>query len=250
MSGHSKWSTIKRKKGATDAKRGKIFTKIAREITFAAGQGTDPDTNFKLRLALDRARTNNMPKDNIERAVRRGAGLGKDGAALAEVVYEGYGPHGIAYLIEVVTDNRNRALSEIRRHFTRAGGSLAEAGSVAWQFDTKGLIVIPLDGLDAEAILDMAIEAGAEDVGIGDEAVEIYTAPDQLKEVQDALQQLGLTTESAELVQEPKTRLSLGPRETVQTLHLIEQLEDLEDVSRIFTNLEFSDEALAEYEMA
>lgn len=191
-----------------------------------------------------------MPKDNIERAVRRGAGLGKDDVALVEIMYEGYGPHGIAYLIEVVTDNRNRALSEIRRYFTRGGGSMAAAGSVAWQFETKGLIVVPLNGQDADAIFDNAIEAGADDVEIGDEAVEVYTTPDQLKDVQEALQQLGLTTESAELVQEPKTRLAVEPKETLQTLHLIEQLEELEDVNHVYTNLEFSDEALEEFEAA
>ncbi len=182
MSGHSKWSTIKRKKGANDAARGKIFTKLAREIQVAARNGADVTTNFTLRLAVDKARAENMPKDNIERSIRRGAGLEKDAAQFDSVMYEGYGANGVAVLVDCLTDNRNRTISDLRHVFSRTNGSLGEPGSVAWQFTSMGYFVFDLvdedgapNGVDPDAIFMTALEAGAEDVVIGDDAVEVYT---------------------------------------------------------------------------
>jgi YebC/PmpR family DNA-binding regulatory protein len=249
MSGHSKWATIRRKKGAQDAKRGQLFTKLAREIQIAAREGGDPDANFKLRLAIEKARANNMPKENIERAIRRGAGLEK-GEELVEAMFEGYGPHGVAYLVQVVTDNRNRAVADIRRVLTRAGGSMAESGAVAWQFEPKGYIAVAVDDHNPEEIFDWAIEAGAEDVEIGEEQVEIYTAPEQLRWVREALEARGLKIETAERYMAPKTQITLGPKETLQNMSVIEQLEELEDVSRVYSNLDFSEESLAQYQEA
>src|SRR5690606_27503414 len=194
MSGHSKWSTIKRKKGAADAARGKIFTRLAREIQIAARNGADPNSNFTLRLAIERARAENMPKDNIERAIRRGAGLEKDGVEIETIVYEGYGPHGIAMLVECLTDNRNRTISEVRRAFTKANGALGEPGSVAWQFTEKGYFAFnrtdddgePLD-VDPDAVFMAALEAGAEDVEIGDDVVEVYTERTSFAQVSQGL---------------------------------------------------------------
>src|SRR5437016_7580354 len=190
MSGHSKWATIKRKKGATDAKRGQMFTKLTREITVAAKEGGgDLDSNFRLRLAVQKARAENMPADNIQRAIQRGAGAGEGGASFEEIMYEAYGPHGVAMLVQTLTDNRNRTVAEVRSIFTKAGGSLGETGSVAWMFDPRGLILIePHDGEDPDEISLAAIDAGAEDVQADDEGVvEIVTAFNDLKHVQDAL---------------------------------------------------------------
>ncbi|MCC7354640.1 MAG: YebC/PmpR family DNA-binding transcriptional regulator [Anaerolineae bacterium] len=249
MSGHSKWATIKRKKGAADAKRGTLFTKLAREIQLAAREGADPNANFKLRLAVDKARASNMPKENIERAISRGAGLEK-GEELLETTYEGYGPHGVAYLVQVVTDNRNRAVSDIRRILTRAGGSMAESGAVAWQFEPKGYIAVALNDHSAEEIFDWAIEAGADDVDIGEEQAEIYTAPDHLRWVREALEARGLTVESAERYMAPKTTLTLDSKDALQNMNVMEQLEELDDVTRVYTNLDFSEEDLAQYQEA
>lgn len=246
MSGHSKWSTIKRKKGVMDAKRGALFTKLAREIQIAAREGADPEYNFKLRLAIEKAKAHSMPKENIERAIRRGAGLEK-GEELMAIMYEGYGPGGVAILVEALTDNRNRAVADIRRTFSRAGGSLGEAGSVAWQFESKGYITIPLEGQDQDALLEAAIMAGAEDVEFGSEVAEVYTAPADLQAVREAFELRGIPVESAELIWKPINLISLGPKETLQNMALIEALEELEDVSRVFSNLDISEEAVAEY---
>jgi YebC/PmpR family DNA-binding regulatory protein len=246
MSGHSKWSTIKRKKGIMDAKRGALFTKLAREIQIAAREGADPEYNFKLRLAIEKAKAHSMPKENIERAIRRGAGLEK-GEELLAITYEGYGPGGVAILVEALTDNRNRAVADIRRTFSRAGGSLGEAGSVAWQFESKGYITIPLEGQNQDAILDAAIMAGAEDVEFGSEVAEVYTAPADLQAVREAFELRGIPVESAELIWKPINLISLGPKETLQNMALIEALEELEDVSRVFSNLDISEEAVAEF---
>ncbi len=246
MSGHSKWSTIKRKKGAMDAKRGALFTKLAREIQIAAREGADPEYNFKLRLAIEKAKAHSMPKENIERAIRRGAGLEK-GEDLSQIIYEGYGPGGVAILVEALTDNRNRAVADIRRTFSRAGGSLGEAGSVAWQFESKGSITVPLEGQDQDAILEAAIMAGAEDVEFGSEVAEVYTAPADLQAVREAFELRGIPVESAELIWKPTNLISLGPKETLQNMSLIEALEELEDVSRVFSNLDISEEAVAEF---
>jgi len=248
MSGHSKWSTIKRKKAAMDAKRGKLFTKLAREIAVAAREGgPDPEANIKLRLVIEKAKAANMPKDNIERAIRRGAGLEK-GAALEEVMYEGYGPHGVAMLVHVVTDNRNRAVANVRRIFNRHGGSLGEAGCVAWLFEQKGYITVQPNDHDPEQIFDVAVDAGADDIVIGDDLIEIFTTPDSFQTVRDALQESGLHIESAELSMVPKSTVSLGEKETVQNMNLIDALEELDDVQQVYSNLDISDEVMTKYE--
>ena len=248
MSGHSKWSTIKRKKAATDAKRGQIFTKLGKELAIAAREGgPDPEVNFKLRLVMDKAKAANMPKDNIDRAIRRGAGLEK-GAILEEITYEGYGPHGVALLILVVTDNRNRAVADIRRWFNKLGGSLGESGCVAWQFEPKGYFTIAPDDLDPDRVFDMAVESGADDVTFGDDLVEIFSEPGDFQEVRDGLESQGLTLESAEITRMPKTTIELDQKQTFQNMNLISTLEDLEDVQQVFSNLDISDELMAAYE--
>jgi YebC/PmpR family DNA-binding regulatory protein len=245
MSGHSKWSTIKRKKGAEDAKRGKIFTRLAREITVAAREGGgDPDTNASLRLAVEKARGANMPKDNIERAIKRGTGE-LEGGQLEEITYEGYAPHGVALLVKCLTDNRNRTLSEVRRVFNRSGGNLAEAGAVAWMFDTKGYIAVALDDRDPDDIFMMAVDAGADDVEISEEFVEVYTEPGDLHWIRDGLAGRGLSIEEAELSQIPKTTMTLSDKETLQVMGMIEALEELDDVQQVYSNLDISEEILA-----
>ncbi len=254
MSGHSKWSTIKRKKGAADAARGKLFTRLAREIQVAARNGADPASNFTLRLAIERARAENMPKENIERAIRRGAGLEKDGIEIETIVYEGYGPHGIAMLVECLTDNRNRTISEVRRVFTKANGALGEPGSVAWQFTEKGYIVFNRtddDGdaidLDPDELFMAAIESGANDVEISDDAVEIYTERTSFAQVSQALEDLGYHASQAELLMKPNTTIELGAEEAASVLNLIEALEELDDVSKVYHNMELTEEMVAQY---
>jgi YebC/PmpR family DNA-binding regulatory protein len=248
MSGHSKWATIKRKKGAADAKRGQVFTKFARELQLAAREGGDPNFNFRLRLIIDKAKAENMPKDNIERAVRRGAGLDSEGGQLEEVTYEGYGPHGVAIYTQTVTDNKNRTVSEIRRALTRGGGSLGESGSVGWLFEQQGYIVVSLEGRDQDKIFELALDSGAEDVQFGEESAEIYTQPADLQTVRQAFVDAHYKLENAELTMIPKTSVSLSPADTLQVMHLIESLEELDDVAKVYSNLEISDEALAEME--
>lgn len=255
MSGHSKWSTIKRKKGANDAARGKVFTRLAREIQIAARNGADPTTNFTLRLAVDRARAENMPKDNIDRAIRRGAGLDKDGAdTIEEVTYEGYGPNGVAVLVQCLTDNRNRTISDVRRAFTRANGNMGEPGSVAWQFTETGYILIPMvdgegesRGYDSEEIFMHALEHGAEDVTISDDAVEVYTGRADLAQVSQALSEAGYEVEESNLIMKPNTPLNLSAEEAASVLNLVEALEDLDDVNNVYHNLELTDEVVAQF---
>jgi YebC/PmpR family DNA-binding regulatory protein len=247
MGGHSHWSQVKRQKGAADAKRGQLFTKLGREITVAARQGgADPEANFRLRLAMQRARDSNMPNDTIDRAIKRGAG-GPDAAELIEATYEGYGPGGVAVLIDVVTDNRNRSVSDIRSAMTRAGGSLSEAGSVAWLFDNKGLIAVKAADGDSEDLALTAIDAGAEDVDIQDNRLEVYTRAEDLEKVRQALHEHGVEIESAELTKVPKTTINLGDKEALQALRLLDKLEELDDVQRVHSNAEFPDEVLAAY---
>ena len=249
MSGHSKWSTIKRKKAAEDAKRGKLFTRLAREITVAAREGGgDPDANIRLRLAIEKAKAANMPKENIERAIQRGTGGGKDATALEEVTYEGYAPHGVALLVHALTDNRNRTVAEVRRIFNRRGGTMAEAGAVLWQFDRKGYIAIEPNGVDPDEVFEIAVEAGAEDIVISDTLIEIYAAPEDFQQVREALQAKGLTMATAELAMVPKVTVQLGPEETMQVMEVIEALEELDDVQQVYSNLDISDEVLARYE--
>ncbi len=250
MSGHSKWKTIKHKKAATDAKRGKIFTRLGRELTIAAREGGgDPDVNFNLRLAMDKAKSANMPKDNIERAVKRGTGELK-GQDLTEVTYEGYAPHGVALLVQTLTDNKNRAVADIRRVLTRQGGTMADAGAVAWQFERKGYIAIAPDGVDEDNIFEIAVESGAEDVIFGDDMIEIYTELTYFQAVRQALEDSGIEFETSELSMIPQNTLQLGEKETLKVMGVIEALEDLDDTQQVYSNLEISDEVMAKYEAA
>jgi YebC/PmpR family DNA-binding regulatory protein len=244
MSGHSKWAQIKRQKGAADAKRGQLFTKLGREIAIAAREGADPDANARLRLAVQRARDANMPMDTIERAIKRGAGAG-EGAHYQEVVYEGYGPSGVAMLVEALTDNRNRAAAEIRSVFTRNGGNLGEAGSVRWLFEPKGVITVETDGADADEVALVAIDAGADDVQVDVRFLEVYTEPSQLEAVRDALEGAGITVASSESAMIPKTSVPLDERAAEQTIRLIERLEELDDVHHVYTNSEVSEDVAA-----
>ena len=244
MSGHSKWSTIKRKKGAEDARRGKLFTRLAREITIAAKNGGDPSSNSSLRLAIDKARASNMPKENIERAIKRGTGE-LEGGEVEEIIYEGYGPHGVAVLVKCLTDNRNRTIADVRRVFNRSGGNMAEAGAVAWMFDTKGYITVERDNRDPDDIFMMAVDAGAEDVETSDEFVEIYTEPGNLHWVRESLAGRGLTIENAELSLVPKALMTLDEKDTLQVMNMIEALEELDDVQQVYSNLDISEEILA-----
>jgi YebC/PmpR family DNA-binding regulatory protein len=250
MSGHSKWSKIKRQKGAADAKRGQLFTKLAREIQIAVRDGGgDPDMNFRLRLAVDHAKQANLPKENIERAILRGTGELK-GEVIEEISYEGYGPDGTALIVEVVTDNRNRSVSEVRRTFSRHGGNLGETGCVAWLFERKGYIsVVPSDG-NAEDLALMAIDAGAEDVKIYEDLVEVYTKMEDLQRVKDALAESEIEIDSAELSWVPKSTLQLDAKSTLQNMRLIDELEELEDVQEVYSNLDIDDSVLAAYEEA
>jgi len=248
MSGHSKWSTIKRKKGVADARRGQLFTKLGKEIELAARAGADPEFNFKLRLMIDKAKANNMPRENIERAVRRGAGLEKGAAQLEEVTYEGYGPHGVAIVVKVLTDNRNRSVAEVRRILTRAGGSLGETGCVAWLFDQRGYISLPVDGRDPDEVAMAAIDAGAEDFEIGSGQVDVYTRVEDLGKVREALQDKGLEIDAFEITMQPKTTISLDEENTLKVMNIIESLEELDDVQQVFSNLEIPDELLSKLE--
>lgn len=247
MAGHSKWKQIKRAKGVADAKRSQVFTKLGREISVAAKHGPDPEINPRLRLAIDRAREENMPKDNIERAIHRGAGGDADAAALQEVTYEGYGPGGIAILVEALTDNRNRTASDVRSTFARAGGNLGEAGSVAWQFEAKGVISLTANGADPEDIALQAIDSGAEDVRVEDGSVEVYTQPDRLDAVRKALAEGEVSIASAELTQVPKTTVAVDVDRANQILRLLDLLDELDDVQRVSSNADFPDEAIAAY---
>jgi len=245
MSGHSKWKTIKHQKGVADARRGQAFTRLAREIAMAAREGGgSPDSNIRLRLAIEKARAGSMPKDNIDRAIKRGTGEDKEGAVFETVMYEGYGPHGVALLMQVVTDNKNRSVADLRRHVTRSGGVMAEAGAVGWQFTRKAYITVPAEGNDADNIFLLAADAGAEDVLPGDDEIEIFAPADKFHSVVLALEKAGVKITESELRMEPNQKLELAPDQAVQVMKLIEQLEELDDVESVFTNLEFTDAAL------
>jgi YebC/PmpR family DNA-binding regulatory protein len=246
MAGHSKWAQIKRQKGANDAKRGQMFTKLTREITIAAREGGgDPDSNFRLRLAIQRARQINMPQENIQRAVQRAAGGGDSGVQLEEISYEGYGPNGVAILVEALTDNRNRTVSEVRNVFTRNGGNLGESGSVAWLFEPRGYVAVKLDGKDVDEVTLAAIDAGAVDVVENNEGLlEIYTELSDLEPVRRTMEESGLAVETAERALVPKTTMSVDEDKQAQIIRLIERLEDLDDVQSVSTNLELSDEVV------
>jgi YebC/PmpR family DNA-binding regulatory protein len=249
MSGHSKWSTIKRQKGANDAKRGALFTKVTREIMIAARQGgSDLDANYRLRLAVDKARRPpiNMPADNIKRAIERATG-GGDAEVFEEIIYEGYGPGGVAILVETQTDNRNRTAADVRSLFTKAGGQLAGSGAVAWQFEPRGLITIPRNGQDADEVALTAIDAGADDVDTStDEVVEVYTTPSGLEHVRKALEVAGVPVETAENTMVAKSTVEVDEQRARQNLRLVESLEDLDDVQRVTANFDIPEELFAE----
>lgn len=251
MSGHSKWSTIKRRKGANDAKRSAQFTQLAKAITIAAREGGgDPEMNIGLRLAVDKAKAANMPKDNIERAIKRGTGEDKDAAALERIIYEAYAPHGVALMIETVTDNRNRTVAELRHTLTRAGGSMGESGSVAWQFTQRAYFSLPAKNRSEDDAYELAIEAGVEDVNFDGESIELFGDGIEFKQISDQLRAMGVKTDDAELRMFPNQEMGLGANETVQVMRLIEDLEDLDDVQQVDSNLAITDEALAILEAA
>ena len=246
MSGHSKWSQIKRQKGANDAKRGAVFTKIGREISIAAREGGgDPDANFRLRLVMDKARSVNMPADNIKRAIEKATG--SSGAEqYEEIVYEGYGPGGVAILVETATDNKNRTAADVRAMFTKNGGSLAGAGSVAWQFEPRGVVAVARNGRSADDIALEAIDLGADDVDTESDPLEVLTNPADLEKLRKELEATGVTVESAEVTMQPKTPIDVDEHVARQNLRLIDALEELDDVQRVTANFNLPAEVLAE----
>jgi YebC/PmpR family DNA-binding regulatory protein len=249
MSGHSKWASIKHQKGVADARRGQLFTKLTREIMVAVREGgSNPEANFRLRLAIQRAKDNNMPLDNIERAIKRGSGE-LEGTNLTELVLEGYGPNGTAILIKALTDNRNRTIQEVRSIFSRHGGSLGENGCVAWLFDPKGLIRVKIDNLDADDLALNAIDAGADDVKVESGYVEIYTKPEELEMVRAALEEKNIPIASAELSMVPKSIVQLDEKAASQTLKLLDKLEELDEVQHVSSNADFPDSVLEKYQL-
>ena len=248
MSGHSKWSSIKHQKGVTDARRGQLFTKLTREIIVVVRQGgSNPESNFRLRLAVQKARDNNMPLENIERAIKRGSGE-IEGVTLAEMVLEGYGPGGAAILVQALTDNRNRTLQDIRNIFSRSGGSLGENGCVAWLFDPRGLITVPINDLDAEELELQAIDAGAEDVKVENDYLEIYTKLEDMEKTRAAMEQQNLTIASSELIMTSKNMVELEEKPALQTLKLLDRLEELDEVQHVTTNADFPENILEKYQ--
>ena len=246
MSGHSKWATIRRKKGAADAKRGQLFSKLARAIIVAAREGgPDPDTNLALANAIEKARQASMPKDNIERAITRGAGAGAGGEAYETVVYEGYGPLGVAVLVEALTDNRNRTASDVRSYFTKSGGNLAETGAVSFMFDRVGVIEYDAKVASADAMLDAAIDAGADDVVSTESGHEIYAGQDSYRDVAKSLEQKFGDPRKAALVWRPQNTVPVGDEEGERLLKLIETLNDHDDVQNVYANFEVSDALMA-----
>jgi len=251
MSGHSHWATIRRKKGAADAKRGQVFTRLAREIVIAAREGGgDPSSNIRLQFAIEKARSQNMPKDNIERAIKRGTGDSKEGNVLEEINYEGYGPHGVAFIISCFTDNRNRAVSEIRHILSRYGGSMAEAGSVAWQFKKSAYFNLPAEGQDSDHVFELAVEAGADDVSVDEETIEIFAPVETFKAISDKLKQAKIMPEEAELRMLPNNEIELSVEDSLQVLKVVDALEELDDVQDVYSNLKLTDEVVAQLEVA
>ncbi len=249
MSGHSHWSTIKRKKGAADAKKGAVFTRLAREIALAAREGGgDPSMNVSLYLAIDRARSSNMPKDSIERAIKRGTGEDKGAAELEEITYEGYLGKGAVAMIACVTENRNRTVAELRHILSRAGGNLADNSSVSWQFDRKAVYSVKSDGKNFDKVFEAALEAGADDVVEEDGYIEIVGGVETFKAINDALTKANIKPEEAGLRMVPQQELELPPDQTVALMRVIEALEESDDVQNVYTNLKITDEALASLE--
>ncbi len=243
MSGHSKWSTIKHKKAVQDKKRGKIFTRLAKDITMAAREGGDPEFNNALALAIEKAKAANMPKDNIGKAVKRGTGE-LEGSQLETIIYEAYGPNGVGLLIEVVTDNRNRAVADLRHAVSKNGGNMAESGAVSWQFTRRGYIAVAGE-FDEDDLFMEAAEAGADDVAFGDDMAEIFVELDQFQGVRDHLKGAGYTLTEANMIYDPNTPLTLATSETIQVMKFIEVVEDVDDVQNVYATLDISDEAIA-----
>lgn len=251
MSGHSHWATIRRKKGAADAKRGQLFTRLAREIVIAAREGGgDPTTNIRLAYAIEKARAQNMPKENIERAVKRGTGELKEGNAIEEITYEGYAQHGIPLMIACMTDNRNRTVAEIRHILSRYGGSMAEAGSVAWQFKRIAYFSFPMQGYDPDKIFELAVEAGADDVVFEDDYAEVIAPIEAFKEISDKLRQWKIKPEEAELKFSANNEIELATDEALSVLKTVESLEELDDVQTVYSALSISADVMAQLEEA
>ena len=241
MSGHSKWSNIKHRKGKEDARRGKVFSKVVKEITVAARLGGgDPEANPRLRLAMDKARAANMPKDNVDRAIKKGTGEGGS-VVYEEVAYEGYGPGGVAVLVKVLTDNRNRTVAEIRHAFGKNQGNLGENGCVGWMFANKGYMAVDIDLVDEERILELALEAGAEDVRLAGDVWEVLTAPEEFEAVRDALQGGGLELQEPDVTMLPQTTVKIEGKAVDQMLRLMEMLEDNDDVQNVYANFDIDD---------
>lgn len=245
MSGHSHWATIKRKKGAADAKKGKIFTRIAREIVIAAREGGgDPNMNVRLGLAIDKAKAANMPKDSIERAIKRGTGDDKDGVNFEEILYEGYAPNGVALMIECVTENRNRTVAELRHTLSKAGGGLGDPGSVSWQFDRLTYFALPSDRYDFDTIFEIAVEAGADDIQQDNDIIEIYAAPSAFKTIADHLHKANVIPEESGIRYVPKQEITLDIEKTIKVMKTIEDIEELDDVQNIYANLDITEDAI------
>jgi YebC/PmpR family DNA-binding regulatory protein len=245
MSGHSKWHNIRLKKGKMDAERGKIFTRLSREIIMAAkAGGGNPDANLRLRIAMQKARENSMPQDKIKNAVMRGTGE-LEGAAYEELTYEGYGPSGVAVLVECATDNRNRTVAELRNIFSKCGGNLGESGCVAWLFTPRGLISVPKDGKTEDEVMEAAIEVGADDVRTEEETFDVYTAPEDFAAVRDGLEAAGLSIRNADVTMVPSTTVQLDAKTAAQMLRLMEQLEDHDDVQNVYANFDIEESVMA-----
>lgn len=251
MSGHSHWATIKRKKGASDAKKGAVYTRLTREIVMAAREGGgDAESNFRLRIAIEKARDQNMPKENIERGIKRGTGESKDGIVFEQVTYEGYAPHGVALMIECVTENRNRTVAEIRHALSRAGGNLGEGGSVGWQFTRIAYFAISSNQANFEDVFMLAADHGADDVTQDDDTIEVVGPVESFKKLGDALKTAKIHPEDAGLRMVANTEMDLEVDKTIQVMRTIETLEELDDVQNVYTNLHISDEAMARLEEA
>jgi YebC/PmpR family DNA-binding regulatory protein len=246
VSGHSKWSSIKHKKGAADAKRGQLFSKLSRAIIVAAKEGgPDPNGNLALQNAIEKARSYSMPKDNIERAIAKGSGSDAEAASFETVVYEGYGPEGVAVLVEALTDNRNRTASDVRHAFTKHGGNLGTTGAVAWQFERRGVVLVPAGGADEESVLVAAAEGGADDVELDGSSFVVTSAPESLSAVRQALEDGGFVVESVELAMVPKTTVAVSDESVARRIvKLVEGLEDTEDVQDVYANFDIPEEVL------
>ena len=245
MSGHSHWATIKRKKSAADAKKGKIFTRIAREIVIAAREGgSDPELNVRLGLAIDKAKAANMPKDSIERAIKRGTGEDKEGVDFEEILYEGYAAYGVALMIECVTENRNRTVAEVRHILSKAGGNMGDPGSVSWQFERMTYFALPANKYDFDTIFELAVEAGAEDIIQDDDLIEIFGKPNSFKTIADHLSEANIKPEDSGVRYLPKQEITLDTEQTVKVMKTIENLEELDDIQNIYSNLNITEEAI------